>query len=437
VLGKKVVIEAQTASEFYQKLQKYVDSGNPIDTRSTTVSTQMRYWPLVDVVKVYLKHPMLETGVTLVDIPGGHDHDAARASSAANYASKCSAYLLVSKVDRASDDGFAMKIMGDAFRRQLRLDGGILNGDLITFVCTQADNVSFSELKKEYPEKLDDYVKAYNAKHQVQHDIQNEVSKLEEELTQVQMKQDEAQDAMNVANNKSRKLRVLLKKLPPIARIENTNLADDSISKKRKADAVEKEALESAIAEQTCIADECSETQEECQNRTTEIEQQLGQLRPQNTEAASRPDPAAVSNAMCICVRNDEVTTNIQRGFDKEVDQIYEQLWPDSVREHSPVAVFVVSSKAFQVFSGHQQDDRDAIRGFLRIEDTNVPALQKHCRDLTFRARAMTCKRALTYTDRAFGAIAIWTGHGDGRELLTPKEMEDYRIECQRLFDNL
>jgi len=153
---------------------------------------------------------------------------------------------------------------------------------------------------------------------------------------------------------------------------------------------------------------------------------------------------------MCICVRAERVKTAIKTEMIMYVKKTDEQLRPESsrtgdipvdYRDYSQVEkalpVFVVSSKAFQVLSGDQQDDKIAIHGFLSIEDTEVPALQQHCSSLTFRARALTVKRTLIQSDLALPSIIEWTGHGATREALTPQEMESLRAACNPHYDNL
>ena len=462
LLGTQIEIQAQTASDFCRQLRLYVDSGETVNGDSNSPSTQMRYWPLVDVARVYLKHWILETGVTIVDIPGGHDHNAARAMSAAKYASKCSAYFMVSNVIRASDDGFAMQMMGEAFRRQLRLDGGVMNDDLVTFVCTQADNVNFSELKETFPEEIEKHMRAYNLEHRKEHEIQKEVSSLEAELAELVRKQDQAEeDLLEAAKKKSKLSRQ--RKLSPVAvsGVESINRDDCPSPRKRKADelddstpekkqATEKEALASTIAEQDRIVERCSTVIEEYEVRTTKLTQDLEQLRSKHPKVSSSPDLIAIFNAMCIRVRGERAKTAIKTEVVKDVRKIDEQYRPKSkntedahvdYRDYTQVEralpVFVVSSKAFQVLSGYQQDDRDAIRGFLDINDTEIPALQKHCASLTFRARALTCTRTFIHSEQALGSIISWTGHGETREALTPQEMETLRALCKPQYDHL
>ena len=53
----------------------------------------------------HCKHlQVLESGATLVDVPGVHDSNAARGSVAEAYMKKCSHYLIVSPIKRAVND---------------------------------------------------------------------------------------------------------------------------------------------------------------------------------------------------------------------------------------------------------------------------------------------------------------------------------------------
>lgn len=50
--------------------------------------------------------------------------------------------------------------------------------------------------------------------------------------------------------------------------------------------------------------------------------------------------------------------------------------------------VFCVSGKAFQKMSGNLKTD-DEVSGFLDVEDTEIPALKRHARDITKSVRAV------------------------------------------------
>lgn len=45
----------------------------------------MEYWPLIEVVRIFCKAPVLDTGAVLVDLPGIQDSNAARAAISDKY----------------------------------------------------------------------------------------------------------------------------------------------------------------------------------------------------------------------------------------------------------------------------------------------------------------------------------------------------------------
>lgn len=83
-------IDSENASQFYHLLQQYFDSKEktrgpgrkPADAPSPRT---VEYWPLIKVVRLYVKAAALETGAVIVDLPGVHDSNQARAAVAQNY----------------------------------------------------------------------------------------------------------------------------------------------------------------------------------------------------------------------------------------------------------------------------------------------------------------------------------------------------------------
>lgn len=67
VLGNVILLRATSSSDLYNDLQQYIDS-----KEKTSSSSQMEYWPLIKVVRIYCKAAALSTGVVLVDLPGKH-----------------------------------------------------------------------------------------------------------------------------------------------------------------------------------------------------------------------------------------------------------------------------------------------------------------------------------------------------------------------------
>jgi hypothetical protein len=91
VLGSIRRLQASQADLFHQQLQKYVDSKEKVNnnskdhdarTKGMANNAEMEYWPLIKVVKIFTKSPVLSTGAVLVDLPGVQDSNAGRAAVA-------------------------------------------------------------------------------------------------------------------------------------------------------------------------------------------------------------------------------------------------------------------------------------------------------------------------------------------------------------------
>ena len=77
-----------------------------------------------------------------MDLPGVQDANEARNRIAKDYLQNCDAVWIVADIVRAVDNRTAKDLLGDAFRRQLFLDGQYAN---LTFVCTKADIINADE----------------------------------------------------------------------------------------------------------------------------------------------------------------------------------------------------------------------------------------------------------------------------------------------------
>lgn len=79
VLGTVLDLDAKEAPTFYEQLRRYVDSkektrrgmGRPASGAKPV--KQVEYWPLIKVVRIYVRAAALQTGAVIVDLPGVHD----------------------------------------------------------------------------------------------------------------------------------------------------------------------------------------------------------------------------------------------------------------------------------------------------------------------------------------------------------------------------
>lgn len=145
ILGKSKDVEETDSLLFYKKLQSFVDSkekstGNKDKDKKERKT--MEFWPLIRVVRIYVKSRALATGAVIVDLPGVHDANAARAAVAEGYMKQCTGLWIVAPINRAVDDKAAKSLLGESFKRQLKMDGGF---NSVTFICSKTDDVSLEE----------------------------------------------------------------------------------------------------------------------------------------------------------------------------------------------------------------------------------------------------------------------------------------------------
>lgn len=77
VLGTTMLFYADTASAILEQLQPYIDSKekNRGEQTSQADGTTMSTWPLVKVVRIYTKAPVLQSGLVLVDLVSSNPMD--------------------------------------------------------------------------------------------------------------------------------------------------------------------------------------------------------------------------------------------------------------------------------------------------------------------------------------------------------------------------
>jgi hypothetical protein len=63
-------VSGATSQEFFDGLLQYIDSKSKKrdKEKNTDELKAMEYWPLIKVVKIFVKSPILESGLVLVDL---------------------------------------------------------------------------------------------------------------------------------------------------------------------------------------------------------------------------------------------------------------------------------------------------------------------------------------------------------------------------------
>ncbi|KAL2137151.1 hypothetical protein VTI74DRAFT_7698 [Chaetomium olivicolor] len=148
LLGGVKQFASPTSKDFMEHLKKYIDSKEKTPGRKKETEA-MEYWPLIKVVKVFVRSPILKSGLVLVDLPGVHDSNAARSAVASKYIEQCSGLWVVAPITRAVDDRVAQNLLGNSFKRQLQFGGTYSS---VTVICSKADDISVTEALKVLPE---------------------------------------------------------------------------------------------------------------------------------------------------------------------------------------------------------------------------------------------------------------------------------------------
>ena len=141
ILGKKEIIHECRSSKFAGLIKPYIDS------KASSHAGEIAMWPLVKLVKVMTKAPILRT-VSFIDLPGLGDSCQARTAVTMRILGSCDQIWIVSDITRAVTDQTASELLNKSFQQQL-LAGGKYNDHCVTMVCTRSDQINFEEISAE------------------------------------------------------------------------------------------------------------------------------------------------------------------------------------------------------------------------------------------------------------------------------------------------
>ncbi|KAI4596485.1 hypothetical protein KJ359_005239 [Pestalotiopsis sp. 9143b] len=482
VLGKTEHVAGADSESFCEKMRQFIDSNDKENLRNTGQKKPFEYWPLIKVVRIYVKADVLSTGAIIVDLPGVRDSNAARAAVAEKYIETCQSVWIVAPITRAGDDKTAYKLMGDSFKLQLKLD---CKYDYLTFICSKTDEISVVEATKSF--KLEEVVT--NCKQKVDQareehlqskkrlvdfdDERARISAVRDELhSQVEHWQTQAGNLeMGIA---ARAYRAVPQKRRNAARssraIKNRrrDLDDDDDDDLSSSDddrdfKVKREPTTEASLEEQSLTTEFVQSQlQKLQTETWATREQLSRLDFQGNEAyeASRKHRAALATlraelkSLCIKGRNRYSKSAIQLDFArglKESDQEFsmrenEELFDPQhdIRNYDAIAlsfpVFCVSSRAYQKAEGRLLDDEKMI-GFPALKDTGIPQLQGHAKKLTLNARREIYRRYIKNFTQIVKTLHLWSEDHGGRSALTESEkrgrVEIFKKDLQGLEEDL
>lgn len=479
ILGTTKKLNERQPDPFYKRLQTYVDSREKdeekLDKNGNKIGLRKRrfeYWPLIKVVRIYVKADALKTGAVVVDLPGVHDSNAARAAVAEGYMKQCTGLWIVAPINRAVDDKAAQKLLGDTFKRQLKFDGTY---SAVTFICSKTDDISKTEaidslgLGQEMTD-IDSQLQALERRRKELSAQQKEAKGKKQDYESVFEEVDEKIDIWDALKDRLDEGETVYAPAERTKKRKKASRTSTSSRKKRRAsadsddevevissDEEEDEEVQAAQSGSPLTSQEIDEKLEEFKTLKKEarrekgaIDEQLRDLRKQiNKIQEQETELEDEELALCIAGRNNYSRSAIKQDFaagireldmENAEDENPDNFDPDEdIRDYDEVArslpVFCVSSRAYQKLSGRLQKDSD-LPGFATKDQTEVPQLQAHCNKLTENGRAANCRRFLNSLNRLVSSLALWVSDdGSGPKLNAQQHDSEQRFLRRRLDD--
>ena len=470
VLGSSRYINEKDSLLFYKRLQSFVDSKEKStgkeDKDKKKERREMEFWPLIRVVRIYVKSSALATGAVIVDLPGVHDANAARAAVAEGYMKQCTGLWIVAPINRAVDDKAAKSLLGESFKRQLKMDGGF---NSVTFICSKTDDISLEEAQDslglndemdpdwEELEKLGKKAKAMKKQmaamketKAVYGETMNDIDEKIEVWDSLKEKLDDGKivyspkaktaDKKRKGKGKGRprkKPRMTTSSDADSEDIEDSDFSANSDDEGTKASEDESQDQEPLTEEQIAAKlQELRTIKKEARSQRLEITEKITQLRKDIEETNEAEDKInSKMSTMCISGRNAYSKGAIQQDFAagiKELDQELaaeedeENFNPDAeIRDYEEVArglpVFCVSSRGYQKLQGRLRKDPQ-IAGFTSIEETEIPQLQAHCEKLTETGRSANCRSFINKLSQLLNSMTLWASNDGTSSNMTAEQ---------------
>ena len=481
ILGQKRQITESESHAFYKRLQFFADSkekttNEKVKGKEKSSGKEMEYWPLIKVIRLYVKAAALETGAVVVDLPGVHDSNAARSAVAEEYIKQCNGLWIVAPITRAVDDKAAKSLLGESFKRRLQMDGGF---NTVTFICSKTDDISLMECQESLGLEEMSNLWAEAERHTMEkRPLKQRLNELKETKKDYVAAVDEIDGQLDIwdhlkdeidegklvfaprEQSESRKRKRGSGTDSPRKKPRSTDSDDDYVSTDHEGDSgsereeheelqsqgdpLTKDQIDEKLGELKALKKDARRHKSDLDNQITEVRKQISEL-----EAAENKIQAEMS-AIAISSRNEYSRGAIRQDFAagiKELDQEMAEeqdslnFDPDmETRDYDEVArslpVFCVSSRAYQKLQGRLKKE-PTVPGFQGLQETEVPQLQAHCRKSTENGREANSRRFLNSLDQLFNSLRLWSSANcEGAHLANDQDgiqAEVFRNELQKL----
>ena len=456
ILGTTKEVTASNSLLFYKQVQSFIDSREKITGErgeDKGTAKKLEYWPLIKVVRLYVKAAPLSTGAVIVDLPGTHDSNAARSAIAEEYIKQCNGLWIIAPITRAVDDKAAKLLLSGSFKRQLKMDGGF---NMVTFICSKTDDISLMECQESLgiSQITDLWIrseKLTGEKLEVKKrmkELENKkceysvtIDEIEEKLEMWDSLKDDMDNCKAVitweqSQSRKRKRRhhvVLSRKKCRSANSDiegtSTDYEGDRTDSEREPEEMGDESRGDLLTEDQVT--ELKILKRNSRRHMRKLDEQIDDLQHQMSKLeATEDETLAKMSAIAIIGRNEYSRDAIRQDFAagiKELDQELaeegnpENFNPDiEIRDYDKLArslpVFCVSSRAYQKLQGRLKKE-PSVLGFHSIQETEIPPLQTHCIKLTEAAREGHSWRFLSSLDQLLNSLRLWCSSYEGSHL--------------------
>ncbi|KAE8149624.1 hypothetical protein BDV25DRAFT_140603 [Aspergillus avenaceus] len=446
LLGSVSVIEENSPREFAKKLKSYIDSKGrarslkkPLDKDSK--DSGVRNWPLIRVVRIYVKAKALSTGAVLVDLPGVFDSNAARVAVAEEYMKRCSAHWIVSPINRAVDDKVARDLLGQNMKLQMHMDCAFND---ITFVCTKTDEISIGEVQ--------DSLRLNVPSVQERELRERQRVQLEAELKRLEIRKEHLMDSMGMVDDEIEELESRLTcgehsfDLSQLTPSKRKHFGDTDTTPANCSNDISSGTWSAGSSLNETTA-ESKELLEKVWNLRSEHKVLRSQRRNVNEQIECRKtklvrlqeeygDIQAVTLKECIEARNNYSKHEIKKDFSNGIRDLDEELegvhddtsQPEETRDYKKLEdelpVFCVSTKGYQKLCGRLKKET-SVSGFANIEETEIPQLQLHCISLTKKAREASSRRFLTRLKQLLQSLILWCSANNSINIMSTEGIQE------------
>ncbi|KAK1516838.1 uncharacterized protein CCOS01_12387 [Colletotrichum costaricense] len=373
LLGTTMTVKSGNTQDIREQLEPYVDSNDKDDETAA-------YWPLVKVVRIFTKARVLANGVTIVDLPGHQDWDAARAAVASEYIKCCSGVWVVAPINRAVDNKTAKDIMSNSIKRQLKLDGAF---SALTIICSKTDDMTLSSGIESMKSKLDKDTKAAWGRVQA---LGRRTAALEKELMVVRGRR-------------------------KTSRASTSSLDTGRTAKRARTEPPGKQVERAMFDSSSELA---NDGVVDC-DPNAEKHEELAELKEEKRELMDEVHARLIRRRNQLC--RDAVRKHLAKGF-KDLDRQdsananghgqADEEFRDYDEMSALTPIFCTSSLVYQKMQGLVADNDDETPGFDTEQDTEIPQLQAHAQKLTEELRIAKYQEILNSICQILNSIAIW-----------------------------